>query len=375
MDNHRREVYPSRKIKLFAQWKFLAYVSGTMIRHYGKYILMLITFLLLIVIFWRGITYFIPYKPSVLTEIEATDHELIFIPKASTFSAILDTLESNRLIGNRNWALFLGKIFGFQTRIKAGQYAVPRSLNTFQILHYLCRAPQIPEKLTIPEGLSYTRIIPIIAKKLSIPEEELLKICTNKNFLQKFDIPDSSVEGYLRPETYFFLYTTSAEEVIGHLIKEQQKIFQTDSIRHRMEELKMSMHQILTLASIIEAEAILDEEKPTISSVYWNRLKKGMRLQADPTIQYIIEDGPRRLLYKDLQIQSPYNTYIHKGLPPGPINNPGLKSIMAALYPEDTDYLYFVAAGDGSHNFSKSLKEHNLFKKKFNRIRKKVYGY
>jgi UPF0755 protein len=146
----------------------------------------------------------------------------------------------------------------------------------------------------------------------------------------------------------------------------------SDDMRNRITELGFSELQLITLASIIEGEAIYDEERKNISSVYHNRLNKGMRLQADPTIQYIIKDGPRRLLNKDLNIESPYNTYLNEGLPIGPINNPGLKSILAALYPAESEYIYFVAKGDGYHTFSRTQKEHNFAKRKLNRLRKKV---
>jgi UPF0755 protein len=139
-----------------------------------------------------------------------------------------------------------------------------------------------------------------------------------------------------------------------------------------MKELGMDEKEIITLASIIEGEAIYDRERPVISGVYHNRLNIGMRLQADPTIQYIIEGSPRRLLNKDLKIKSPYNTYLNEGLPPGPINNPGIESIKAALYPVETDYLYFVAKGDGYHTFSRTKEEHNIAKRKFQKIRRQL---
>jgi UPF0755 protein len=137
--------------------------------------------------------------------------------------------------------------------------------------------------------------------------------------------------------------------------------------------MNMRMHDILTIASIIEGEVIVDAERPIVASVYYNRLRKRIRLQADPTIQYIIPGAPRRLLIKDLEIDSPYNTYVYYGLPPGPINNPGKASIMAAIYPANTKYLYFVAKGDGSHVFSKTLSEHNRAKASFDKIRREVY--
>ena len=138
------------------------------------------------------------------------------------------------------------------------------------------------------------------------------------------------------------------------------------------QELGMSMLEIIALASIIEGEAIYDSERSIISAVYHNRLKKGMKLQADPTIQYIIDDGPRRLLNRDLKIESPYNTYLNYGLPPGPINSPGLESLRAAVSPADADFLFFVANGEGYHTFSRTEAEHNVAKKKLQRHRRKV---
>jgi UPF0755 protein len=145
-----------------------------------------------------------------------------------------------------------------------------------------------------------------------------------------------------------------------------------DSAEQRARELGMTLHEIITLASLVEGEAMVDSERAMIAGVYRNRLRRGMRLQADPTIQYIIPDGPRRLLKKDLQIESPYNTYLHAGLPPGPINNPGRKSIEAALYPRDVPYLYFVARGDGSHVFSVTMSQHVQAKRAFDRVRRQV---
>ena len=144
------------------------------------------------------------------------------------------------------------------------------------------------------------------------------------------------------------------------------------SMEVQAEELGLSILEVITLASIIEGEAIYDSERSIISAVYHNRLKKGMKLQADPTIQYIIDDGPRRLLKDDLKIKSNYNTYLYKGLPPGPINNPGKESIIAALYPSVNEYLYFVAKGDGYHTFTKNEKDHNKAKRKFQEVRRRV---
>jgi len=143
----------------------------------------------------------------------------------------------------------------------------------------------------------------------------------------------------------------------------------TDSLERQISEKGWTLHQIITLASIIEGEAMVDSERAIVSAVYHNRLKSGILLQADPTIQYIIPDGPRRLLNKDLAIDSPYNTYRYIGLPPGPVNNPGIKSILAALNPAAVEYIFFVAKGDGTHIFSKTLNQHLNAKSKFDAYR------
>ena len=180
-----------------------------------------------------------------------------------------------------------------------------------------------------------------------------------------------NLEGYLFPETYYFFDGEKERSVIKRLVKEYKKFWSNENIA-RANSINLTQHQIFTLASIIEGEAIYDSERPIISAVYHNRLKKGMKLQADPTVQYIIKDGPRRLLNKDLKIKSPYNTYLYRGLPPGPINSPGFASLKAALYPDENDFLYFVAKGNGYHTFSKNEKEHERAKRAFQRVRRKV---
>jgi UPF0755 protein len=208
-----------------------------------------------------------------------------------------------------------------------------------------------------------------LENKLGIDPHEFEIACKNKLLLWKWGIDGDSFEGYLFPETYRFSEDESSQEIINRMVEEYKNHF-IDEFKDRMNKLNMSEKEVITLASIIEGEAIYNTERPVISGVYHNRLEKGMRLQADPTIQYIVDDGPRRLLNKDLKIKSPYNTYLNYGLPPGPINNPGFESIKAALYPANTEFLYFVAKGDGYHTFSRTQKEHNTAKRKFHKLRR-----
>ncbi|MGY8750396.1 MAG: endolytic transglycosylase MltG, partial [Fidelibacterota bacterium] len=207
--------------------------------------------------------------------------------------------------------------------------------------------------------------------KIGVDQNEFKSACKNKLLLWKWGISEDSVEGYLFPNTYLFSEEEDVQDIIGRMINEYKERI-TLAFRDRMKVLGMNENEIITLASIIEGEAIYDSERAVISGVYHNRLNIGMRLQADPTIQYIITDSPRRLLNKDLKIKSPYNTYLNKGLPPGPINNPGIESIKAALYPDETDYIYFVATGDGYHTFSRTKEEHNIAKRKFQKIRRQL---
>ena len=159
--------------------------------------------------------------------------------------------------------------------------------------------------------------------------------------------------------------------MIKYLVDRCLELF-TEEVLLQMNGLKLNIHQTITLASIIEGEAIFDDEREIISSVYHNRLRRRIKLQADPTIQYILDGPPRRLLLKDLEIESPYNTYKYYGLPPGPISNPGKKSILAAIYPAKTNYIFFVARGDGRHTFSRNAAEHQQAKQEFDKVRREI---
>jgi UPF0755 protein len=181
-----------------------------------------------------------------------------------------------------------------------------------------------------------------------------------------------TLEGYLFPETYKFSLAMAERQVVRLMVDHFFGILDS-RMRRRARDMGMSVHEVVTMASIIEGEAVLDHERPLISAVYHNRLQKRMRLQADPTVQYAIPDGPRRLFNRDYRIDSPYNTYRHYGLPPGPIMSPGEASIRAAVDPAEVGYLYFVAQGDGSHIFSRTMQEHEAAKRKTRRARRNMW--
>ena len=295
----------------------------------------------------------------------------ISISKGSTLIDISAELYNKKVIKNRSSFILAVKMLGYEKDIPAGKFNIDNVSTNYSLVNKLINSVNVSKKVTILEGWSINEIAEKLHSSLKIDKKSFLNISKNKALLDKWDIKSNSFEGYLFPNTYQFAEDVSPIKIIDKMVSEYKKNV-TKKMYDRMSKINLNENEVLTLASIIEGEAIYDSERPTISGVYHNRLKKGMRLQADPTIQYIIDDSPRRLLNKDLKIKSPYNTYLNHGLPPGPINNPGLESIKAALYPEEIDFLYFVAKGDGYHTFSKTEKEHNKAKRAFQKVRRKM---
>ena len=217
-------------------------------------------------------------------------------------------------------------------------------------------------RFTAPEGLTLLELATLAETRLEIPRDTLLAHARDPALQERLIGPLPSLEGYLLPETYTLPLPVTADALLEAMVAEFERRW-NPAWSTRLDSLGMTRNQLLTLASIVEGEARHDDERATIAGVYGNRLRLGMLLQADPTVQYAVQlaTGQRksRLWFKDLEIESPYNTYRHPGLPPGPVNSPGIKSIEAALYPAPVPYLYFVAAEDGHHVFSRTLVEHN----------------
>ena len=253
----------------------------------------------------------------------------------------------------------------------AGTFRLKDANNNSTIIWQLVNSAPELKKVTILEGWSLHQLAEYLTTEMGFGINEIIGLSQDNAFIDLLEVPSNNLEGYLYPDTYYFFEGDTPRSVLTRLVKEYKK-FWTDKIYSQAQEMQMSEQDVVTLASIIEGEAVYDDERSVISAVYHNRLKKGMKLQADPTVQYIIDDGPRRLLNKDLEIDSPYNTYLYNGLPPGPINSPGSKSLYAALYPADNRYLYFVAKGDGYHTFSNTEREHKRAKRAFQKIRRQV---
>jgi len=294
------------------------------------------------------------------------------IPSGSSLQAITDSLYKYQVIQDKDFFQFLVRLQGLETSLQAGIFEIPEHASHRRVLYVLTHSrPRIID-VTVIEGLTSRQIASLMEEKFRFDSSQFRTLVNDSAFVSELGVSGPSLEGFLFPDTYKFFENESAESVIRKMVEHFFAVV-PDSFYTRAKELGWSVWEAVTLASIIEGEAIYDDERAMVSSVYHNRLDRGMRLQADPTIQYIIEGEPRRLLNRDLEIDSPYNTYLHAGLPPGPINNPGFQSIHAALYPEETEYLYFVARGDGYHTFSLTNSEHILAKQHLQRLRRQVY--
>jgi UPF0755 protein len=243
-------------------------------------------------------------------------------------------------------------------QLKPGRYHIKGGLTHYQlVLAFRDGKPEL-SKVTIPEGWTLRQMIPVIAREIPTDSAELAQLLADRNYFRGFGIEAPGFEGYLFPETYSFFPYQDSRSVVAEMVRMFRDKISPEMIK-RAQELKMPLNDVITLASLIEAEAADGAERELISSVFLNRLRLGWKLQCDPTVIYALGGLDRPLLRKDLEYDSPYNTYLNYGLPPGPICSPGLASIKAALYPATTNYTYFVATGSGKHVFSVSLDAHN----------------
>jgi len=297
--------------------------------------------------------------------------KVVTVSKGMNFSQVADSLKSFGVIRSKFFFMLAGKVLNIEKKIRVGKYLFVKGMSNLDILNDFKDGKSvllIP--VTIREGLRATMISKIFMRELGIDSSAFVKLVFDNKFAKEMGIWASSLEGYLMPNTYNFFWQTDEEEIISRMVQEFWKVY-NDTLQSRAEALGLSMNDVITMASIVEGETDIPEERPIIAGVYYNRVKKKMPLQADPTIQYVIPDGPRRLRYSDLTINSPYNTYKYLGLPPGPINNPGKDAILAVLYPTNHSFLYFVATGNGGHTFSKLYSEHQKAVKSYRKERDK----
>ncbi len=288
-------------------------------------------------------------------EENSVTQKVVNIPSGTNAKEIVDLLEKNEIIRKNNYTFrILTKLLKLEDQLKHGEYNLSPSMNMLKILDKLVKGEVITYKITIPEGYTCTQIAELLDKKEVAEEEAFLKLVKDS---------EKTSEGYLFPDTYEVPKKYGAEKMVKAMLSNFNQIAIENKFIDRAEEIGFSLDEIIILASIIEKEAKFSEEKSKVSSVFYNRLEIGMKLQSCATIQYILETPKEILDENDLKIDSPYNTYLYKGLPPGPICNPGLDSIIAALEPVEEDYLYFVLGENGRHIFSKTYQEHLKNKK------------
>ena len=324
---------------------------------------------LAVYLFVISLTFYLTVNYWPQTNIESM--KKVRIDHGTTLSNISDKLNKRGLVTNKWVFEFLTKIKGLEKSMQAGTFRLSNVHTNNDVIKNIVFGSPDRKKITFLEGWNMNQVASHLSKELNFNYSEVLKLFSDEKLIKELQINSNTLEGYLFPETYYFFEGVDEISVIKRLVKEHKR-FWNDANISKADSLGFTSYEIITLASIIEGEAIYDSERSIISAVYHNRLKIGMKLQADPTVQYIIDDGPRRLLNRDLRIKSPYNTYMYQGLPPGPINSPGRQSLIAALSPQNNDYLYFVAKGDGYHTFSRNEKEHERAKRAFQRVRKKV---
>lgn len=287
--------------------------------------------------------------------------ERFIVPSGAPFSQVEDSLDAHGLIGWKPWFRAVAKIGGFERSLKPGVYQFARGTSALAILRDIKAGRYLTVRLTVVEGTTVLDIAAVAARTLQISRDSLLAASRDTALLAGYDIAAPSAEGYLAPETYLVPAHATGRELVSLMLAQFQSGWK-DAWDSLLAGRGLTRHEAVTLASIVEGEARVEEERPIIAGVYLNRLRIGMPLQADPTVQYAIQQttGQRktRLLYTDYKVKSPYNTYLVRGLPPGPVGAPSQASIQAVLQPAAVPYLYFVAGEGGRHVFSRTYSEH-----------------
>lgn len=305
------------------------------------------------------------YQLLTSPRLHSKQNTTIVIPPGSTATQIIARLSQEQIISSPLLLRAYLFLTGRGTQLKAGSYRFPSPISALDVVHKLLVGDVYREKITFPEGLTRFDIADMIARLPLKDAEKAHALVNDERLIADLDPQADSLEGYLFPDTYEYDEMTTAQQLIEKMVRRFRQVLRPEYLE-RAKELKMTLRQVVTLASLIEKEARISAERPLISSVFHNRLVRGMKLECDPTVLYAarLAGIQRQTITKsDLLRPSPYNTYLVTGPPPGPIASPGLASLEAALYPADTDYLYFVVDGsknDGSHRFATTLAEHAI---------------
>ena len=301
---------------------------------------------------------------------EAEHAKIVNIQRGMSLGQVASLLEEQQLIANAQWFRIIGTVTRADRKIQPGEYKLHAGLTPKEILERLKEGKVYYHSVTIPEGYTISQIASVLSEKGLANKEKFLQLTQDSVFIKSLSLDVKTLEGYLFPDTYFFTRYTPEQVIIETFVSRFWKAF-SPKLVDRATEMGMSVQEVLTLASVVEKETGLSTERSMVSGVFHNRLNRNIPLQSDPTVIYAIEGFDGNIRKRDLSIDSPYNTYRVRGLPPGPIANPGEAAIRAALYPTPSDYVYFVSRNDGSHEFSVTLAEHNRAVEKYQKKRSK----
>ncbi|UCG43529.1 MAG: endolytic transglycosylase MltG [candidate division WOR-3 bacterium] len=288
---------------------------------------------------------------------------VVTIPKGSSTSQIADSLKARGVIDNPVKFRLLARLLGYDRKLRHGRYTLATSSEELNVLRALSEPGRTSIMVTIPEGYRLNQIAALLEENEVCPAADFIAACQDRVLLSSLAIPLNSAEGYLFPDTYDLELGAPASDVVRRLVARFLEVYEELRQEHAP---VLDDDQTVILASILEREVALEDEVPVVAGIFLKRLKLGIPLQSCATVQYLLPVIRECLTIQDTKIESPYNTYLHPGLPPGPISNPGRRALRAAMQPAETEYLYFVARGDGSHIFSRTLREHEQAKHRVN---------
>jgi UPF0755 protein len=297
----------------------------------------------------------------------------VVVPTGASFGQTVDSLAKAGIVRWPRGFRVYAKLTGSDRSVRAGTYLLQPGSGWGDVLDALTRGRGLVHTVTVPEGFALADIVPLLARALDVRQDSVRVAARDTALLRRLGVPTRTLEGYLFPDTYQFPDGTSARDAVGAMVRRFEQVWRPEWTE-RLGAVGMTRHEVVTLASIVEKEARLAPERPVIAAVYVNRLRIGMALQADPTVQYARGQHTTRVLYRDLEIDSPYNTYKYRGLPPGPIASPGRASLEAALFPADVPYRYFVAYPDGHHEFRTTFDDHVEAARAARRARRAAQG-
>jgi UPF0755 protein len=292
--------------------------------------------------------------------------KLVFVPKGSRLPGVVEILRKEGVLPHPMVFRTLVLLTNSGRQIRYGEYVFPTPPSAFDAWRRLTRGDVVKYEVTVPPGANLYDVAKLLEREKLVMPEAFLATVFSPAVLQRLGIPGESAEGYLFPDRYLFVKPVTPEEILEVMVRQFRRKVPPDAEMQAW-EMGLTLHQVVTIASIIEKETGVEAEKPIVSAVIRKRLAIGMPLQMDPTVIYGAKRFDGTVTRKDLRTEGPYNTYRNRGLPPGPIANPGLGSLSAALNPSKTEYLYFVSKNDGSHTFSRTLPEHNRAVEQFRR--------